>query len=137
MSKSRFESSVKAIPYAQQRVYDMLSDLNNLEKIKDKLPEDKVKDLSFDADSLKVKSPVGDISMHIVEREPAKLIKMQTDNSPIPLTLWIQLLPTGEESSKMKLTLEAEVNMFINGMVQKPLTEGVEKIAEALAMIRY
>ena len=75
--------------------------------------------------------------MHIVEREPAKLIKMQTDNSPIPLTLWIQLLPTGEESSKMKLTLEAEVNMFIKGMVQKPLTEGVEKIAEALAMIRY
>lgn len=137
MSKSRFESGVKAIASPQQRVYDTLSDLNNLERIKDRLPEDKIKDLTFDADSLKINSPVGEVSMRIIEREPAKCIKMQTDNSPIPLTLWIQLLPTGEETCKMKLTLEAEVNMFIKGMVQKPLQEGVDKIADALAMIRY
>ena len=27
--------------------------------------------------------------------------------------------------------------MFIKGMVKKPLTEGIEKIADALAMIPY
>ena len=41
-SESKFESSVKQIPYPQQAVYDNISDLRNLEKVKDRIPEDKV-----------------------------------------------------------------------------------------------
>jgi hypothetical protein len=37
----------------------------------------------------------------------------------------------------MKLTLKAELNPFIKGMVQKPLAEGIEKIAEILQNIKY
>ena len=44
---SNFESSVKVIPYSQERVYNKLSDLSNLEAVKDRLPKDKVQDLSF------------------------------------------------------------------------------------------
>ena len=44
----QFESTVKHIPYSQERVYNKLSDLSNLEAIKDRLPQDKVEDLSFD-----------------------------------------------------------------------------------------
>ena len=49
---ANFESSVKVIPYSQERVYNKLSDLSNLEAIKDRLPQDKVEDLSFDFYSL-------------------------------------------------------------------------------------
>ena len=42
-----------------------------------------------------------------------------------------------DTTSKMKLTIKAELNPFIKGMVQGPLKEGVEKIADALAAIRY
>lgn len=65
---SKFESSIREIPYSQQSVYDMLSDLNNINKVKDRIPEDKLKDLSFDADSIFIKSPMGDVQLHIVER---------------------------------------------------------------------
>ena len=41
------------------------------------------------------------------------------------------------DMGKMKLTIKAELNMFIKGMVKKPLQEGIEKIADALAMIPY
>ena len=44
---TKFESTVKVIPYSQERVYEKLSDLSNLEALKDRLPEDKVKDISF------------------------------------------------------------------------------------------
>ena len=37
----------------------------------------------------------------------------------------------------MKLTIRAELNMFIKAMVSKPLKEGVEKLADMLAMIPY
>lgn len=49
---SQFESSVKQIPFSQERVYAKLSDLSNLESMKDRIPQDKVKDISFDSDTL-------------------------------------------------------------------------------------
>ena len=42
---SKFESKVVAIPYSQQRVYDTISDLTHLERVRGMLPEDKVRDL--------------------------------------------------------------------------------------------
>ena len=135
---SKFESKVVAIPYSQQRVFNTLSDLSNLERVRSILPEEKVRDLkvSTDAVSLTV-PPVGDVAFHIVERDEPKCVKFQASTSPIPLTLWVQILPTAEEASKAKLTLQAELNPFIKGMVQKPLQEGIEKMAEMLAAIKY
>jgi hypothetical protein len=132
-----FESTVHQIPYKQESVYNMLSDLSNIERIKDRIPTDKVKDLVFDSDSISISTPMGDVKMNIVNREAPKEIKFETANSPLPFNFWIQILPVTETSSKMKLTIKAELNMFIKGMVQKPLQEGIEKIADALAMIPY
>ena len=135
---SKFESSIKQIPYSQQAVYAMLSDLENIEKVRDRLPEDKLQGLRFDRDTISVSAlPVGQVSLRIVERDEPKCIKFATEQSPVPFNLWIQVLPVTETTSKMKLTIKAELNPFIKGMVQKPLTEGVERIADALAAIRY
>ena len=151
MSTSTFESNIKQIPHKQESVFNTLSDLNNLqvlkdrfEQVKDQIPEDKrkemekLKDLRFDSDSITINAPmVGDLKMRIIDRDFPKNIKFETENSPIPFNFWIQLLPTEEFSCKMKLTIKAELNMFIKGMVKKPLQEGIEKIADALAMIPY
>jgi hypothetical protein len=151
MSTSTFESNIKQIPHKQESVFNTLSDLNNLqvlkdrfEQVKDLIPEDKrkemekLKDLRFDSDSITINAPmVGDLKMRIIDRDFPKTIKFETENSPIPFNFWIQLLPTGEFSCKMKLTIKAELNMFIKGIVKKPLQEGIEKIADALAMIPY
>ena len=76
---SNFESSVKVIPYSQERVYNKLSDLSNLEAVKDRLPKDKVQDLSFDSDTLSFSvSPIGKLTLQIVERDPCKCIKLAT-----------------------------------------------------------
>lgn len=135
---SKFESSIKQISSPQQAVYNMLSDLSNIERVRDRIPEDKLKDLSFDSDSITISgSPVGAVRLHIVERQAPKCIKFETEQSPIPFHLWIQILPVTDTTSKMKLTLEAELNPFIKGMVSGPLKEGLEKIADALTMIQY
>lgn len=132
-----FESTIREINYPQQNVYNLLSDLSNIEKIKDRLPEDKVKDLIFDENSISIISPMGAVKLNIIEREEPKCIKFETEKSPLPFNLWIQILPMNESSCKMKLTIKAELNPFIKGMVSKPLQEGIEKIADALQMIKY
>ena len=135
---SKFESSVREIKSPQQKVYDALSNLQNLEKIRDRLPEDKIQDFTFDNDSVSVNvPPVGSIALQNIEREEPKTIKFESVNSPIAFNLWIQLLPLTEETCKMKLTIKAELNPFIKGMVAKPLQEGLEKMADVIQMIQY
>ena len=135
---SKYESSVKNIPYPQERVYAKLEDLNNLEGLKDKLPEDKVKDLTYSRDEATVNvPPLGNVTIRVIEREEPKCIKLEAAGSPIPVTLWIQIIPNGEEASKMRVVAEAEINFMLRAMIEKPLKEGLDKIAEALSMITY
>lgn len=133
-----FESTVRQIMAPQQRVYDMLSNLENIEKVSDRLPADKIESLSFDRDSVSISvPPVGAVTMKVVDREEPKTIKFEAANSPVPFNLWIQLVPVTDDSCKMKLTIKAELNIFIKGMVQKPLQEGLERMADVLQNIPY
>ena len=132
-----FESSVRQIPHSQQAVYNMLSDLSNIDRVKDSIPADKLNDLTFDADSISISTPMGAVKLKIVDREEPKCIKFETEQSPLPFNFWIQILPVTDTTCKMKLTIKAELNPFIKGMVSKPLQEGIEKIADALQMINY
>ncbi|WP_443913823.1 SRPBCC family protein [Phocaeicola plebeius] len=139
----QFESNVKHVPYSQERVYNKLSDLNNLEGVRERLDmvkdklDGKLEDMSFDRDSITLKVQSISLTLRIIEREPLKCIKFEGDKSPIPLNLWIQILPVTQEEAKMKVTIRAEVNMFMKAMVSKPLQEGVEKLADMLAMLPY
>lgn len=139
----QFESNVKHVPYSQERVYNKLSDLNNLEGVRERLDmvkdklDGKLEDMSFDRNSITLKVQGISLTLRIIEREPLKCIKFEGDKSPIPLNLWIQILPVTQEEAKMKVTIRAEVNMFMKAMVSKPLQEGVEKLADMLAMLPY
>lgn len=135
---SKFESSIKQVPYPQQSVYDKISNLENLEKVRDRIPADKVQDFSFDKDSVSVNvSPVGEIKLRIINREEPKCVKFETVQSPMPFNLWIQVLPVTETTSKMKVTVDADIPLMLKPMISGPLKDGIEKIADALAMIPY
>ena len=51
--------------------------------------------------------------------------------------MWIQLVATGEEECKIKVTIGMDINPFMKAMVQKPLQEGLEKMVEMLSIINY
>jgi carbon monoxide dehydrogenase subunit G len=132
---SKFESSIKKVAYPQENVYRMLSDLSNIERVRDRIPEDKLKDLTFDSDSVSITSPMGPVTLRVVEREEPKCVKFEAEQSPVPMNLWIQMLPTSETESKLKVTLKADIPFFMAAMAKKPLEDGVEKIADALAQV--
>ena len=156
MSLSKFESDVKYIPQDVETVYNRYSDMRNLEmlrerlqdpmvleKMAEQLPADKLEEakkqlegMVFDEDSVQLSSPVGQMTLRIVERDEPKCIKFASEGSPIPLYLWIQLLPHGEFETKMRVTVGAEVNFFMKGMVSKPLQQAADGLANILSVIR-
>lgn len=135
---TEFVSEIKAIPQNDDRIFAMLSDLSNLERVKDRIPQDKIQGFEFDSDSCSFSvNPVGKITFQIVEREPNKTIKFATTNSPIPLFLWIQLKQVADMDTRMKLTARADLNPFIKQMVAKPMQEAIDKIAAVLEKLPY
>ena len=135
---SKYESGVKQIPHPQAAVYGTLSDLSNIERVKDRIPADQVKDLAFDRDSVSVNvPPVGSIKLRIIDRDEPKCIKFETENSPVPFNLWVQLLPVTETTCKMRVTVKADIPLFLKPMIGNKLQDGVDKIADALAMLPY
>ena len=135
---TKFESGVKVVPASQEAVYEKLSDLSNLEKVKDRLPENNVKSFSFAADSITIEvAPVGKITLQIGEKEPCKCIKFATTTSPWPFNLCIQIVPVTETECKMKHTICMDKNPFMKTMVQKPLQEGLAIMGDMLALIQY
>lgn len=134
----KYESQVKYIAASSDAIYDMLSDLNNISRVKDRIPADKIKDLRFDSDTCTITvDPVGEITFSICERTPKKTIKFAALNSPVPLNLWIQMLPVAEKEAKIKVTCKVELNPFLRNMVSRQLQDAVERLADILVTIPY
>jgi carbon monoxide dehydrogenase subunit G len=135
---TEFTSEIKQLPYSETTIFEVLSNLNNLEKVKDQIPQDKVQDFSFDRDSCTLNvNPVGQVRFSIVEREPNKTIKFMADQSPVEVYLWIQLKEVNPQDTRMKLTVKANLNPFLKPMLSGPLQKGVDKIADVLAAVPY
>lgn len=152
MSISKFESNVKILAQDVETAYSRLADLRNLQSLKERLadpavqeamaaqlPADKLaqarqqlENVEFDRDSLQMTTPMGQLRLAVVEREAPKCLKFASEGAPIQLYLWIQLLPSGE-GAKMRVTVGAEVNFFMKGMVSKPLQQAADGLAEMLA----
>lgn len=152
------ESEIKVVAAPVDRVYARLGDLRNFQALKerindpqvqqmigDKVPADKMQQLvsvmekmEFTADSIIVDSPMGgQITLSIIEREENKLLKFGAEGSPIPLNLWIQMLPADAYSARIKVTVGADVNFFMKAMVGKPLQQAADGVAQMLATIPY
>ncbi len=135
------ESSIKIIPYSQETVYDKLSNLENVEKVVERIPKehlDKIKDFSFERDSISISVPqIGNITLSIIERDEPKTIKFETLSFPMKVNLWIQLLPVTPISCKMKLTLKADIPSFMASMIEGKIKEAIDQVASFLAIIPY
>ncbi len=135
---AEYISDIKTIPYSDQDIFSVLSDLRKLDLIKDKIPQDKIKDFSYDQDSCTVTvDPIGKVRFVIVEREPNSTIKFEAEQLPFKLNLWIQLKQSATEETKMKLTVKADINAFLKPIISKPLQNGLDKMADTLATIPY
>ncbi|MBR1492012.1 MAG: SRPBCC family protein [Bacteroidaceae bacterium] len=151
---AKYESQIKQVPFSQSAVYAKLSDLTNLAVIKEriddpnvqaKIPADKIEEvrnavnqMEFTTDTVSAPAgPIGTIAVQIVDREPEKCVKFTSTNSPVSFKLWVQMLPTSDTTSKLKVTIDADLNFFMKQMVGSHLEKGVDKFADMLAMIPY
>lgn len=134
-----YTSEIKTILFDNKVVFAKLSDLKNLESMLDKVPaEAGISKVECDTDFVSFEvNPVGRIVLRIIEREEYKTIKFESENSPLAFNMWIQLVNKGDEDTKMKLTLKADIPLMVKMMLGNKLDTFVNQFADGLAKINY
>ena len=152
MATEKYVSEVKVINKNQVELYEKLSDLENLntllspenierakQQMNGKAPKVELKDFSADKDTCRFSlTGMGELGMRVVEREEPKTIKLTGEGKvPFNFFFWIQLLPMSDQQTKFRLTMHAELNPMMKMMLKKPLKEGINKLADTMAMINF
>lgn len=152
---AKYQSEVKIINASQYQVWNRVSDLGQFQTMKDNMTPDMkaaikakiaeqgegkltLSDFSFSRDTALFKVNGMQIGIGIVDREePMKCVKFKADQSPIDVTLWIQLLPKSAYETKCRVTLEADIPFFLRPMIGKKLDGAADQIANMLTQIPY
>ena len=117
----KIESKIGKSEYDDLQIYKFITDFNNF---KDLLPKGKVSgwESSEDQCSFNV-DPLGRTGLRIIERTPHSVVKMASrpEFSKYQFTIWIQLKKVAEKDTRIKITIEPEVNKMLLPMIKLPL----------------
>lgn len=150
MSLVKKVSEIKKITAPSERIFSFLSDFEQVsalfENASDRISDaekqkisEHIENFSADKDSCKFSiKNFGTTGLTIVDREPHKTIKYKADSSsPVPVTLWIQLIEVTPEDTRIRLTLHTELSMMMKVMVKNKLDKGINQLADMLTQIPY
>jgi hypothetical protein len=129
---TKYQSEIKTISSSEEVVFGILSDLNNLEKLKNKdIASGKLKVLECNADSCLLElEHIGKIGFRIVEKEAYETIKFESFQLAVQVNAWIHLERIAENETKMELTLVANLPALLKMMLNKKLERGINMLAD-------
>ncbi|MBR6354944.1 MAG: hypothetical protein IKS01_04100, partial [Paludibacteraceae bacterium] len=135
----KYESHITQSVCSAQSIYRVLSNLKNFERVRDRIPQDKIQELEIEEDYVRVKvNGLGQkLGIFIADKEEAKVVKYGVENSPIAVTMWIQMKEVAPQDTRIKLTVEADIPFMFRMMIEKKLQDGLNQAADMLALFPY
>lgn len=130
---TRIESKQVDIPRSAGDLYTFLQDMNNFHQL---LPQERISDWKSDGKSCSFKvQGAATIGLELDGGNEPGLVKMKaTERSPFPFTLDVHLTET-DGVTKAWQEFNADLNPFIKMMVEKPLKNLFDHIADRMAAI--
>ncbi|MEO8733262.1 MAG: hypothetical protein ABI373_02920 [Flavobacteriales bacterium] len=130
---TRIESKQVRIDRPAQEIYAFLQDMDNFQQL---LPQDRISDWKSDGKSCSFKvQGAATIGLELDGGTPNSLVHMKsTDRSPFPFTLDVHLAESGGTTEAHQI-FEAELNPFIKMMVEKPLKNLFDHIADKMVAL--
>ena len=133
-----FNSDLKTIYHSDRDIFRVLSDLRNLDFVKEFIPEDQIKEFVFDKDSVSFRiDAIGKVTFLVIERQPESLIRFKSEKLPFDVFLEIQLQLKSEEETELIMMVQSDISPFMRGIVEKPMRDAVDRISDALTQLPY
>lgn len=133
---AKIESRTGKISSSGKKVFHFLSDFNNFEHL---IPSESVKNWQSDGDSCSFSiDGLGQAGLRIVEKDEPKLIKIISEGqTPVSMTMWIQLKEVEENDTRIRITVDPQVNMMMMTMVKKPLKNFVDMLIDRAETMEF
>ena len=128
-------SKVVKIGNSDQRIFVFWSDLRNIPRM---IPPNADAQVNATEDTCTVTAKGMTFVVKILEKEEYKLIKLGTEEgTKMGFTAWLQLKALSEYETAARITIHADVPLLMRPMLKGKLTEGINRLADALKMIPY
>ena len=139
MAESKYESKITSAPCSAAQIYRMLSNLQNLERVKDLIPKDKIQEMEIEPDRvrMKVDGLAQKITIAIVDRIENDTVKFGAEGIPMDANFWIQMKEVSPTDTRLKLTIKADIPFMFKFMIEKKLQTGLDQAADMLAKFPY
>lgn len=139
MAEIKYESKIGQIAANDAAVFSVLSNLENINRFRDVIPQDKIKDLEISSDRIRFKvDGLGQkIAIAIVEKEEYKLVKYGAESLPIPLNMWIQLKQVAEMDTRIRITIKTDMPAMFKMMFDKKIQQGLDQAIDMLCQVPY
>ena len=139
MSETKYESKITSAPCSAQQIYRVMSNLQNLERVRDLIPKDKLQEMEIEPDRVRIKVDglAQKITIAIVDRIENDTVKFGAEGIPMDANFWIQLKELAPNDTRIKLTVKADIPMMFKMMIGKKLQDGLDQAADMLAQFPY
>lgn len=139
MSETKYESKITSSPCSAQQIYRVLSNLQNIERVREYIPQDKIQEMEIEPDRIRMKVDglAQKITIAIVDRIENDTVKFGAEGIPMDANFWIQLKEVNPGDTRIKLTVKADIPMMFKMMIGKKLQEGLDQAADMLAQFPY
>lgn len=144
MTTVKSEKSIVNAP--AERVYDKLSNLDNLKPLLEMVPADQIpadkremfEKLVITSDSISIPAgPVGDIRLRITDRLPHSLIRLSGEGTPVPLGMQLEINPVDADRSEVQVVINLEIPVMLKPMVSGPLKKIADQFVQVLGAVPF
>lgn len=135
---STFTGTPVEIRRPRAEVFQKLSNLGEYQSYIDQLPEEikaKIGDVRFLADAIVITAaPVGEITLAVTDRREPHGMTFSAQNSPVPMTVDINLTNAGDAADATMLTpsISVEVPAMLRPFVAPKMEEAAKRLGEML-----
>lgn len=139
MADIKYESKIGQIVANDAAVFAILSNLENINRFRDAIPQEKIQELEISSDRIrfKVEGLGQKIAIVILEKEEYKTIKFGAENLPIPFNVWIQLKQVAEMDTRIRITVKTDMPAMFKMMFDKKIQQGLDQAIDMLCQIPY
>lgn len=126
----KIESKTVTVPASPEKVFTYLANINNFKNL---LPQERISEWESKEDycSFKVQG-TATIDLHLKSAKQFSELHLESgDKAPFPINLTV-FLSENDNGTKAYQIMEAQVNPFLKMMVEKPLANLFDYIADRL-----
>ena len=130
-----YSSKPVEVAMSASTVFDRISNLGN------QLPEEvkaKIGSVTFTEDTIVINAaPMGDMTLRVTERVPARRLALTAENAPVPIILSVNLDEKGAESTEVVTSIDVEMPAMLRPMVGPKLQEAAEKFGDMIKNLAF